>query len=128
MAASVTPAARLTLRWGSARGLLHHHSGHGLVLQTPSQALRHGRSLIRELAARHRTANPRVFGSVVTGQDREGSDLDVLVEPLPETTLFDLGGLQDALEEALGVRVDVKTPMDLPPHIRADVLRQAVPV
>ena len=99
-----------------------------MVLQTPSQALRHGRSLIRELADRHRTANPRVFGSVVTGQDREGSDLDVLVEPLPETTLFDLGGLQDALEEALGVRVDVKTPMDLPPHIRAEVLRQAVPV
>ena len=99
-----------------------------MVLQTPSQALRHGRSLIRELAARHRTANPRVFGSVVTGQDHEGSDLDVLVEPLPETTLFDLGGLQDALEEALGVRVDVKTPMDLPSHIRADVLRQAVPV
>ena len=99
-----------------------------MALQTPSQALRHGRSLIRELAARHHTANPRVFGSVVTGQDREGSDLDVLVEPLPGTTLFDLGGLQDALEEALGVRVDVKTPMDLPPHIRADVLRQAVPV
>lgn len=99
-----------------------------MVLQTPSQALRHGRSLIRKLAARHRTANPRVFGSVVTGQDREGSDLDVLVEPLPGTTLFDLGGLQDALEEALGVRVDVKTPRDLPPHIRADVLRQAVPV
>ena len=94
-----------------------------MVLQTPSQALRHGRSLIRELAARHRTANPRVFGSVVTGQDREGSDLDVLVEPLPGTTLFDLGGLQDALEEALAVLVDVKTPMDLPPHIRADVLR-----
>ena len=96
--------------------------------QTPSQALQHGRSLIRELAARHRTANPRVFGSVLTGRDRADSDLDVLVEPLPETTLFDLGGLQDALEEALGVRVDVKTPMDLPSHIRADVLRQAVPV
>ncbi|WP_306752876.1 nucleotidyltransferase family protein [Paracoccus actinidiae] len=96
--------------------------------QTPSQALQQGRSLIRELAVRHRTANPRVFGSVLTGRDRADSDLDVLVEPLPETTLFDLGGLQDALEEALGVRVDVKTPMDLPPHIRAEVLRQALPV
>lgn len=59
--------------------------------QTPSQALQHGRSLIRELAARHHTANPRVFGSVLTGRDRPDSDLDVLVEPLPETTLFDLG-------------------------------------
>lgn len=99
-----------------------------MPLQTPSQALQQGRGLIRELAARHHTANPRVFGSVLTGKDREGSDLDVLVEPLPETTLFDLGGLQDALQEALGVRVDVRTPMDLPPHIRADVLRRAVPV
>lgn len=96
--------------------------------QTPSQALQHGRNLIRELAVRHRTTNPRVFGSVLTGRDRADSDLDVLVEPLPETTLFDLGGLQDALEEALGVRVDVKTPMDLPPHIRAEVLRRALPV
>jgi predicted nucleotidyltransferase len=96
--------------------------------QTPSQALRCGRDLIRSLAAEHRTVNPRIFGSVLTGQDREDSDLDVLVEPLPETTLFDLGGLQDALEEALGVRVDVKTPLDLPAHIRSDVLRKAVPV
>lgn len=95
---------------------------------TPSEALRDGRAAIRALAARHRTANPRVFGSVLTGRDGAGSDLDLLVEPMPETTLFDLGGLQDALEEVLGVRVDVKTPLDLPPHIRARVLAQAVPV
>lgn len=99
-----------------------------MPVQTPSQALQDGREVIRGLATRHRTLNPRVFGSVLTGQDRVDSDLDVLVETLPETTLFDLGGLQDALEEALGVKVDVKTPFDLPDHIRADVLRQAVPV
>lgn len=99
-----------------------------MALQTPSQALEQSRDLIRALAVQHRTTNPRVFGSVLTGKDREGSDLDVLVEPLPQTTLFDLGELQDALEEALGVRVDVRTPMDLPPHIRADVLRRAVPI
>jgi len=95
---------------------------------TPSEALRHGRSVIRALALHHRTTNPRVFGSVLAGRDEAGSDLDLLVEPMPETTLFDLGGLQDALEEALGVPVDVKTPRDLPPHIRARVLDQAVPV
>jgi len=95
---------------------------------TPSEALRDGRSVIRALALRHRTKNPLVFGSVLTGQDSAGSDLDLLVEPMPGTTLFDLGGLQDALEEALGIPVDVKTPMDLPPHIRARVLDQAVPL
>lgn len=96
--------------------------------KTPSEALYTGRDTIRRLVAAHRTTNPRVFGSVVVGGDRVDSDLDVLVEPLPTTTLFDLGGLQDALEEALGVRVDVKTPMDLPPHIRVEVLQQAVPI
>lgn len=95
---------------------------------TPSEALRDGRDVIRALAAQHRTANPRVFGSVLTGRDAADSDLDLLVEPTPETTLFDLGGLQDALEEALRVRVDVKTPLDLPAHIRTRVLDQAVPV
>ena len=95
---------------------------------TPSEALRDGRPVIRALARRHRTTNPRVFGSVLTGRDGVDSDLDLLVETVPGTTLFDLGGLQDALEEALGVRVDVKTPLDLPPHIRARVLDQAVPV
>lgn len=95
---------------------------------TPSQALRDGRDVIRALAIRHRTKNPRVFGSVLAGRDNFDSDLDLLVETTPETTLFDLGGLQDALEEALRVRVDVKTPLDLPPHISARVLEQAVPV
>ena len=95
---------------------------------TPSQALRDGRDVIRELAARHRTVNPRVYGSVVMGRDTADSDLDLLVETTPETTLFDLGGLQDALEEVLRVRIDVKTPFDLPPHIRERVLSQAVPV
>lgn len=99
-----------------------------MPVQTPSQALQKSRDVIRDLAAQHRTLNPRVFGSVLSDQDRMDSDLDVLVETLPETTLFDLGGLQDALEEALGVKVDVKTPFDLPAHIRADVLRQAVPI
>ena len=96
--------------------------------RTPSEALETGRGLIRDLVARHRARNPRVFGSVLDGTDGADSDLDMLVETTEETTLFDLGGLQDALQEALGVRVDVRTLMDLSPRIRAEVLRQAVPV
>jgi predicted nucleotidyltransferase len=53
---------------------------------------------VRDAAARFRTANPRVFGSVVRGDDTDGSDIDVLVDPLPGTTLFHLGGLQIELE------------------------------
>lgn len=70
-------------------------------------ALVQGRDVIRQLTAQHRTSNPRVYGSVPRREDTAESDLDVLV-PMPKTTLFDLGDLQEALEEALGIKVDVK--------------------
>ena len=94
----------------------------------PSVALNMKRSAVREAASRFRTANPRVFGSVLHGADREGGDLDLLVDALPGATLFDLGGLQDELESLLGVRVDLLTPGDLPPKFRAKVLAEAQPI
>lgn len=94
----------------------------------PSVVLDMKRIAVREATSRFRAANPRVFGSVLHGTDRDGSDLDLLVDALPGTTLFDLGGLQDELETLLGVRVDVLTPADLPPKVRAKVLAEAQPV
>ena len=94
----------------------------------PSQSLELNRIAVREAVARYQTANPRVFGSVIYGRDTEGSDIDLLVDPLPGTTLFDLGGLQVELEELLGVTVDLLTPGDLPAKFRAQVLAEARPV
>ena len=94
----------------------------------PSGALDQKRGAVREAASRFRAANLRVFSSVLRGDDRDGSDLDLLVDPLPVATLFDLGGLQVELEELLGVRVDLLTPGDLPPKFRDRVLAEAVPV
>ena len=94
----------------------------------PSAALDRHRAAVRAAVSRFRTANPRVFGSALHGTDREGSDLDLLVDALPDATLFDLGGLQAELEEMLGVSVDVLTPGDLPSKFRDRVLAEAVPV
>lgn len=94
----------------------------------PSVALDQKRSAVRATASRFRVANPRVFGSALHGDDRDDSDLDLLVDPLPGTTLFDLGGLQVELEELLGVPVDLLTPGDLPPKFRDRVLAEAIPV
>jgi predicted nucleotidyltransferase len=80
------------------------------------------------LTSRCRAANPRIFGSVLHGADQDGSDLDLLVDTLPGATLFDLGGLQDELEELLGIRVDLLTPRDLPEKFRAQVLAEAMPI
>lgn len=94
----------------------------------PSTVLDLKRNAVRDAARRFRTANPRVFGSVLHGTDLDGSDLDLLVDALPDATLFDLGGLQVELESLLGIPVDVLTPGDLPAKFRAQVLAEAQPV
>lgn len=94
----------------------------------PSVLLQQHRIQIRDATARFAVVNPRVFGSVLHGQDADGSDLDLLVDPLPGTTLFDLGGLQDELEALMGIPVDLLTPGDLPKKFRDQVLAEARPV
>lgn len=94
----------------------------------PSIPFEEKRHDIREIAGRFPVTNPRVFGSVLRGDDAEGSDLDLLVDPLPGATLFDLGGLQVELEDLLGVPVDLLTPGDLPAKFRGQVLAEALPV
>ena len=94
----------------------------------PSEALNLYRSRIREIALSHRVSNVRVFGSVLRGNDDANSDLDLLVEPTPHTTLMDIGAIRFELKKLLGIEVDVLTPNGLPPRFRAQVLREAVPV
>jgi predicted nucleotidyltransferase len=94
----------------------------------PSERLHLHRRAIREIALRHRAADVLVFGSAVTGQDREDSDLDLLVRPTSQTSLMDIGAIQFEVSELLGIPVDVLTPDALPDHIRQQVLREASPV
>ena len=94
----------------------------------PSEAIVGKREAVIAAAARYRSANPRVFGSVVRGTDGDNSDLDLLVDPMPGATLFDLGGLQQELESLLGVRVDLLTPGDLAPGVLRCVLAEARPL
>lgn len=86
------------------------------------------RAEILAIAARHGARNVRVFGSVARGNVRPGSDVDFLVDLEPGRSLFDLGGLLIDLQKLLGVDVDVVTERGLRPRIRAEVLREAVPL
>ncbi len=94
----------------------------------PSDALSLHRVAIRRVVEAHRGRNARVFGSVVHGEDTEGSDLDLLIDPTPQTTLFDIGAIRHELLQLLGVEVDVVTPNALPERFRSSVLAEAVPV
>lgn len=94
----------------------------------PSKALDSSREKIRQVVRAHRASNPRVFGSVLNGTDTEESDLDLLIDPAPGMTLFDIGGIIEDLQDVLGVKVDVLTPECLPAQWRARVLDEAMPV
>ena len=94
----------------------------------PSFALNQHRLEIRQIVEANKAMNPRVFGSVVRGEDVDGSDLDLLVDTKPDTSLLDIGIIQDALVRLLGVDVDVLTPKGLPETFRAAVIAEAVPV
>lgn len=80
----------------------------------PSEALALNRAAIRHVVESHRARNARVFGSVLRGQDTDSSDLDILIDPTPETTLMDVAAIQVELQRLLGVSVDVLTPWPCP--------------
>ncbi len=94
----------------------------------PSEALASNRAAIRLIVEAYRARNARVFGSVLRGQDTDSSDLDILIDPTPETTLMDVAAIQVELQRLLGVSVDVLTPKSLPDAFRSRVLAEAVPV
>jgi len=94
----------------------------------PSEAFRVHRAQLRAIVERHGVLRPRVFGSAVHGSDTDNSDLDLLVDPTPQTTLMTLAAIQLEAERLLGVRVDVLTPKSLPQTFRDRVLLEAIPV
>ena len=94
----------------------------------PSAALIAGRAAVLRTLARFGLSRPRIFGSVARGVDSESSDLDLLVDAGPRTSLLDLAGARNVLEDVLGVRVDLVTADDLPGRIREAALAEAVPL
>jgi predicted nucleotidyltransferase len=91
----------------------------------PSEVLPQHRDTIRQLVLEAGMANPRVFGSVVRGEDREDSDLDILVDPAPRASLLTMVRLQSQLEEVTGIKIDLRTPEELHPRFRNKVLAEA---
>jgi predicted nucleotidyltransferase len=91
----------------------------------PSEALELHRDEILKIVSAHRSCNARVFGSALHGTDSNLSDLDILIDPTEDTTLFDIGAIRYKLRTLLGVPVDVLTPNALPDHFRDAILIEA---
>ncbi len=94
----------------------------------PSLKLAAQRERVLALAAARGASRVRVFGSVARGVDREDSDIDLLVDIPPGTSLLHLVGLQLDIEDALGIKIDLCTEPELHPALRARVLAEAQPL
>jgi uncharacterized protein len=117
-------------------------TGHQLVLNvepvpgrslglpdTPlGRRLRRHRRAVLDLAEQRGLRNVRVFGSVARGEDRQGSDIDLLVDVDDGVGLVAIAGLGRELTELFGVPVDVVPADSLKRATRAEVLAEAVPL
>ena len=91
----------------------------------PSVALASKRVQILALAAARGARRLRIFGSVARGEDHEGSDIDLLIDMPVGTSLLQIVGLQQDIEDALGRRVDLCTERELHPSLRRRILSEA---
>ena len=86
------------------------------------------RKLKYEIHARYGVSNIEVFGSYVRGEQRESSDLDVLVEFDRDVDLLDVSGLRIMLCEQLQMQVDVVLKRSIRPELKHIILAEAIPV
>lgn len=91
-------------------------------------ALRAKRGHILSLADRFGATNVRVFGSIARGENRPDSDVDLLVD-LPSTqSLLVWSAFWQALEDVIGLKVDLAVSSDLRPEIRRAIVAEAIPL
>jgi uncharacterized protein len=85
------------------------------------------RPQLERVLAEHGATRPRVIGSVARGEDRETSDLDLLVD-IEEPDYVGLEELRLAVQDELGRPVDLAVESLLRDEVRERSLAEAVPL
>ena len=84
--------------------------------------LREHRSILQE---KFRVEKIGLFGSYVRGEEKPGSDIDLLVR-FSSPIGWEFIDLKDYLEGVLGRRVDLVTEAALKPKLKGSILREVV--
>jgi len=86
------------------------------------------REQLPALKKRYKVSRLEVFGSFVRGEQKEKSDIDILVEFSETIDLFMFIELEGFLSDKLGAKVDLVMKDTLKPRIKDAILREAIPV
>lgn len=93
-----------------------------------TKILQQDKEEIIAIASLHHAVNVRLFGSVARGEDHEHSDIDLLVDFLPGSTIFDQVALIQELSRKFDRKVDVVSTRALNKHICQRVLDEVIPL
>jgi predicted nucleotidyltransferase len=90
-------------------------------IQVPKQA-------IEEFCVRNGIRKLSLFGSGLTNQFHDGSDVDLLIELDADrtTTYLDLARMERELSELIGRKADLRTPQELSRYFRNQVEAEAL--
>ena len=66
---------------------------------------------------RHRAKKIEIFGSYARGEAKTWSDLDVIVEFEEKKSLLELVGIEQELEDHLGIKIDLLTEASISPYL-----------
>lgn len=98
------------------------------------QSLEDIRHILRQhipaLSEKYGIQSLELFGSYVRGEQKRGSDIDILVEfhPNRSLTLFTFVGLEQELSDLLGMKVDLVEKRSLKPGLRNRIVHEAIPL
>ena len=95
---------------------------------TAKEILDSKRDEIIRIARSHGAENLRLFGSLAKETSNSKSDIDLLVDIAPDSSLLDMIAAKLEIEDMTGCKVDLVTPASLSPHIRESVLKESVPL
>lgn len=88
---------------------------------------KHFSNEIAQFCRKNHIVTLALFGSILSTSFNPSSDVDVLVqfEKAHIPTLFDVVDIEDELSSIIGHKVDLKTPNDLSPYFRDQVMATA---
>ncbi len=90
--------------------------------------LKRYKKYIEESARRHKIRSVRVFGSFARGEEKEESDIDLLVEIEPDCSLLDLIAMKHEIEDLTRRTVDVVTTKGISPYLVEQIVSEAIPL
>jgi uncharacterized protein len=105
-----------------------HRKKRGKVAAKPLSTMASLKKAVLRVTRAYGVRNVRIFGSFARGQQRNASDVDLLVDLPEDMSLLDLSGLKIDLEEAVRRKVDVVPTRSLKPALRETILAEAYPL